>query len=115
MSLFSRLSRVSRVRKLEMFKRLMKPAPESRVLNVGAEADPSGSRGLELLDFYPWKNKLSAINLSTEHIALIKRLYPEVKAVVGDACQAREIGPCLGTLPLARSKENRTAIYTGCV
>ncbi len=87
MSLFSQLSSVSRSRKLELFKQMIAPAKGLRVLDVGAEADPSGNRGLQFIDSYQWKNCLSAINLSSEHISSIKSLYPEIEAVEGDACK----------------------------
>jgi SAM-dependent methyltransferase len=58
-----------------------------KILDVGAEVEPSGSRGLKFIDLYPWKHKISAINLSPEHIAYVRNLYPEVDAVVGDACK----------------------------
>jgi len=35
------------------------------------------------IDFYPWKNRISAINLSFEQISVIKQLCPKVEAVVG--------------------------------
>ena len=57
-----------------------------RVLDVGAEINPHGEKTLQLIDNYPWKDKITAINLSEEHISLIKAHYPQIKAVVGDAC-----------------------------
>ena len=56
-----------------------------RVLDVGAEINPNGERGLQLIDSYPWKRNITAVNLMPEHIKLIKKHYPEVNAVVADA------------------------------
>ena len=85
MSLFSKLSYINRVQKLELFKKIICPTEQMRVLDVGAEINPEGDRGLQLIDSYPWKSKVFAINTSAEHIKLIKKHYPEIEAVVGDA------------------------------
>ena len=85
MNLFARLSYISRKRKLELFYKVMKPTSQTRVLDVGAEINPHGDRSLQLIDSYPWKNKLSAINISPKSISRMKQYYPEVEAVVGDA------------------------------
>jgi SAM-dependent methyltransferase len=87
MSLFEKLSHISRKRKLELFNKIMKPTTQTKVLDVGAEINSQCNRGLRFIDPYPWKNKVTAINTSAEHIKLIKKLYPEVKSVVGDACR----------------------------
>lgn len=87
MGLFLKLSNISRKRKLELFQRVVAPTENMRILDVGAEADLSGHKTLQFIDFYPWKNKVSAINLSSEHVTQIKQIYPEVDAVVGDACE----------------------------
>lgn len=41
---------------------------------------------MQFIDGYAWKKNISAINISKDHIATIKRHYPEINAVVGDAC-----------------------------
>lgn len=87
MSLFSKLSNISRQRKLELFNRIIMPTETTKVLDVGAEIAPSGGKGLQFIDFYPWKKGISAISLSPEHISSIKQHYPEIEAVVGDACE----------------------------
>ena len=86
MSLFSKLSYINRVQKLELFKKIVCPTEQMRVLDVGAEINPNGDRGLQLIDSYPWKSKIAAVNTSTEHITLIKEHCPGIEAVVGDAC-----------------------------
>lgn len=87
MGLFTKLSVVSRKRKLELFYRVMAPSESKKVLDVGAEINPNGDRGLQLIDSYPWKNNISAINLSSDHIDSIKNIYPQIDARVADACR----------------------------
>jgi len=85
MNLFDRLSCISRKHKLESFYKLIKPDPKDKILDVGAETNPDGNRGLQLIDSYPWKDNLTALNISTEHIKLIKQHYPQIEAIVADA------------------------------
>lgn len=86
MGLFSTLSYISRARKLELFNRIFMPTEQMRLLDIGAEADPNGEE-LQLIDKYPWKRNISALNISQEQISLIKKHYPDINAVVGDACE----------------------------
>lgn len=86
MTIFARLSKISRTRKLELFNRLMNPTKEKKILDIGAEINPTNEDVPQFIDNYPWVNNVSAINLSSEHISLIKQYYPEVNARVGDAC-----------------------------
>ncbi len=55
------------------------------MLDVGAEVNPNGDRGLQLIDSYPWKSKVTAVNTSAKHIKLIRKYYPQIEAVLGDA------------------------------
>lgn len=87
MNLFARLSYISRRRKLELFYKVMRPTAQTKVLDVGAEINPGGDHGLQLIDSYPWKSEFSAINISPEHISRMKQYYPEVEAIVGDALE----------------------------
>jgi SAM-dependent methyltransferase len=86
MSLFSKLSYKSRKQKLKLFYDLVCPDENIKILDVGAEINPSGDRGLQLIDDYAWKSNVSAINLSQQHIGKINSIYPEIDARVGDAC-----------------------------
>jgi len=86
MNLLSKLSYISRVKKLELFNKLFSPTPHMRILDLGAEVNQNGNRGLQFIDFYPWKNNITAVNIAPEHIASIKKYYPQIKAVVADAC-----------------------------
>ena len=86
MSLFMRLSRMSRQRKMELFFSVMKPSQKSLVLDVGGETYPEHTSTLQFVDLYPQKKNLSVVNMSHDRIKQIKETYPEVNAVVGDAC-----------------------------
>ena len=86
MTIFARLSKISRTRKLELFNKLMNPTKEMKILDIGAEINPTNENIIQFIDSYSWNNNVSAINLSSEHISLIKQYYPEVDARVGDAC-----------------------------
>ncbi|MHC4744300.1 MAG: class I SAM-dependent methyltransferase [Planctomycetota bacterium] len=86
MSLFSRLSNESRRRKVEAFYEILHPTDDTTILDVGAEVNPGGNSNLQLIDSYPRKARISAANLSEDHISNIKKSYPEIDARVADAC-----------------------------
>lgn len=86
MSLFGRLSEKSRIKKLELFYSLMKPGEETSVLDVGAEIDPLGDGNMQLIDSYEWNANITAVNISQEHVSAIIKHYPQVRAVVANAC-----------------------------
>lgn len=85
MGLFSKLSYVSRKRKLELFYNMLRPSEQTKVLDVGGEVNPRGGSDLQFIDSYPWKKNLAAVNLSCEHISRIKEHHPEIDARVEDA------------------------------
>jgi SAM-dependent methyltransferase len=87
MGIFSRLSRISRARKLELFDKIMNPTSPMKLLDVGAQIHPDNNEVRQLIDIYPWKDNISVVNISAEHVATIKRYYPQIEAVVGDACE----------------------------
>lgn len=87
MGIFSRLSRISRARKLDLFHKIMRPTSRMKLLDVGAQIHPDNNEVRQLIDIYPWKDNISVVNISAEHIATIKRYYPQIEAVVGDACE----------------------------
>jgi SAM-dependent methyltransferase len=58
-----------------------------KILDVGAEINPNSDRGLQLIDSYSWKNNIYVVNILPEHVLCIKKRYPQVNAVVGDACK----------------------------
>lgn len=65
---------------------MLEPTAEKTVLDVGAETQLVDSDGLQFIDWYPWRRRLSAVNISPQQISLIRSRYPEVDARVGDAC-----------------------------
>ena len=87
MSVFSKLSSVSRARKLELFSRVMQPAEDMTLLDIGAEVAHSGEENHQLIDTYPWKGNITAGNISSKHVSALRKRYPEVESVVADACQ----------------------------
>jgi SAM-dependent methyltransferase len=84
-SLFARLSAVSRRKKLELFRETMRPSPWMRVLDVGAEVESDTDDCCKFIDKYPWKHRITAVNIDPRHVERIARRYPEVEAVVADA------------------------------
>ncbi|MBN1123705.1 MAG: class I SAM-dependent methyltransferase [Sedimentisphaerales bacterium] len=70
-----------------MFYELFKPEKHSKVLDIGAEIDPDGDQQLQLIDSYPWRPSLSALNIDENHIEKIRGTYPEISVFVADACQ----------------------------
>jgi len=85
MGIFTHLSIKSRSKKMQMFYEIFSPTEETKILDLGGEIDPN-NRLLQLIDSYKWKNNITALNISPEHVSLIKNNYPEVDAVIGDAC-----------------------------
>ncbi len=85
MSLFTKLSYISRKRKLKLFYNMIAPSEQTKILDVGGEVNPRGGSDLQFIDSYPWKENLAVVNLSCEHIFRIKEHYPEIDARVEDA------------------------------
>lgn len=85
MSLFSRLSAVSRRQKLEIFYNLCKPAKQSRALDVGGEAGTGHYTDIRFVDSYPWKEKLVVVNISQSALNRVQNRYPQVQLVCADA------------------------------
>jgi len=52
MSVFSKLSQISRARKLALFNEIMRPTKETQVLDVGAEVNPNSGEELQFVDIY---------------------------------------------------------------
>ncbi|HON91347.1 MAG TPA: class I SAM-dependent methyltransferase [Sedimentisphaerales bacterium] len=84
MSLFGRLSRISRERKLRLFEAHMKPAAHEKVLDLGAQVSGEG-QDVQFIDWYPWKENITAVNISPEHTDAIKKRYPMIDVRVADA------------------------------
>lgn len=84
MSMFTRFSTISRLRKLELFKESMKPAAQDKVLDLGAQVS-GGPTDVQFIDWYLWKENVTGVNISQDHVDAIKRRYPLVNAEVADA------------------------------
>ncbi len=84
MSLFGRLSRISRERKLQLFQEYMKPTAQEKILDLGAQVSGEG-QDVQFIDWYPWKENVTAVNISQEHADAIKKRYPAVDARAADA------------------------------
>ena len=87
MGLFGRLSRRSREQKMALLQRVFSPNESTRVLDVGAQVDPVGNGLRQFSDAYPWKHRLTAVNIRAEHVHTIRQKHPMIQAVVGDACR----------------------------
>jgi len=86
MSLFSKLSQISRSRKMELLEQRFQPTPQMKILDVGAQISWTDNPSRQLIDDYPWKENITALNISQTYVNEIKSRYPQVEAVVGDAC-----------------------------
>lgn len=88
MGLFDRFSEISRRRKIELFFKVIKPSETDRILDVGCVVSSSTvtKPRRQLIDVYPHKKNISAVNLSKAHVDTILKMYPELDARVGDAC-----------------------------
>jgi SAM-dependent methyltransferase len=84
-SIFTYLSRISRERKLRLFYEWMKPVDGMWILDVGAEVADNPTVDVQLIDGYPWKSCVCAVNIREESVARIKRRYPQIDARRGDA------------------------------
>ena len=84
MSVFTRLSRISRERKLTLFEEHMKPAAHEKVLDVGAQV--SGNLlDVQFIDRYPWKENITAANITQDFLDAIKKRYASVDTRLADA------------------------------
>jgi SAM-dependent methyltransferase len=64
----------------------MRPAEDLKLLDIGAEAGLNGEENQQLIGAYRWRKNVVAGNISEEHVASLKKRYPEIEAVVADAC-----------------------------
>ncbi|GAF72290.1 unnamed protein product [marine sediment metagenome] len=86
-SIFSRLSNVSRRRKLSLLESRLPLSKLTRVLDVGGEVSDGGPDEIMFLDWCRHREALFALNLSFDAVRRISRQYPGVGTVVGDACR----------------------------
>ena len=86
MTVFQRLSKVSRERKLALFHTVLGPNESTSVLDLGAEVSADHDRSVQFLDVYPWKHRVTAVDLGARYVAGTRTRCPEVIAVQADAC-----------------------------
>lgn len=92
MRLADAVSLRSRRRKLALFLELMRPGPETTVLDVGVDEVSAGEAGGEsgcrthnfLEEHYPWPERLTALGLHDG--GRFRERYPAIAYVRGDAC-----------------------------
>lgn len=82
--IFSKLSKISRRNKLKMFFSEMAPDENSTIIDIGAQVGDRNTDTMQMIDLYPWKKNITAINIHAEHVKNIKEKYPEVSAEVAD-------------------------------
>jgi ubiquinone/menaquinone biosynthesis C-methylase UbiE len=83
--LFLNLHRKSREQKHRLFLQLLRPAPEMRILNVGASGTQIGLPE-QLESFYPHHSRITGGGLSPADVEDYRRSFPKVQAVVFDGC-----------------------------
>ena len=86
MSIFNKLSTKSRIEKFSKFNKYFAFDHNTSILDIGAEIRHTDKCLPELIDSYTWKNNITALNINKKHIDRVKKKYPEIKAIVGDAC-----------------------------
>ena len=85
MGLFTRFSRISRQRKLQLFYERMKPHAQTKILDVGAQVALDDQNDCQLINSYPWKASVSAVNILEQHTSAIQQRFPQVDARTADA------------------------------
>jgi len=83
--LFLNLHRKSREQKHKLFLQLLRPAPEMRILNVGASGTQIGLPE-QLESFYPHHSRIIGGGLSLPDVEDYRQSFPGVQAVVFDGC-----------------------------
>jgi 2-polyprenyl-3-methyl-5-hydroxy-6-metoxy-1,4-benzoquinol methylase len=83
--IFLHFHRLSRLKKYRLFMQKLQPAPEMRILNVGAIGHHIGLAE-QLEEFYPQRKRIVGGSLLWEDVADYARSYPEAKALLFDAC-----------------------------
>ncbi|OFV85381.1 MAG: hypothetical protein A2620_00635 [Acidobacteria bacterium RIFCSPHIGHO2_01_FULL_67_28] len=83
--LFAYLHRQSRAKKYWLFEQLLRPAPETRILNVGASGATAGLAD-QFEAFYPHCGRIVGGGLVKADVRDYARSFPEVQAAVFDGC-----------------------------
>lgn len=82
--LASRVSMRSRERKLELFRELLQPGPETTVVDVGVTDAPFGSGSTDNFfeALYPWPERITAVGNTS--LARFAQAFPRVQVVQAD-------------------------------
>ncbi len=81
-SLFTRLSTRSRRIKMELLQQYLPLLGTERVLDIGSQVD---TQSQQLLERFPDKSRITAVNLFPEHLDTIRAAYPGIHTVQADA------------------------------
>jgi hypothetical protein len=85
-ALAARISERSRARKLSLFLELMRPGPETAVVDVGVSDGGYGEGPYGTHNFfelhYPWPSQITAV--STQYLDRFAAAFPQVRAVRSD-------------------------------
>ena len=81
---FRKVSNASRQRKLDLFYSLMKPTPQTTLLDLGGLLGDTDQPNLQLLNSYPHRDKLTLINLYYPDVKHAAQSLPGLQAICGD-------------------------------
>jgi 2-polyprenyl-3-methyl-5-hydroxy-6-metoxy-1,4-benzoquinol methylase len=79
---FEKLSQESRARKREILRSVVRFDESTKILDIGGQIDPEGQ---QILETHPHKHNITVVNLETSHLETIKKTYPEINCLEGDA------------------------------
>ena len=77
--LFKKLQEKSRKSKYELFLKTFKPTHKTKVLDLGC------GEGTFLEQLYPYKHRITGLDISDHNISRFKRIHPGIKIEKGDA------------------------------
>lgn len=77
--LFKKLQEKSRKSKFELFVKALKPTSQTRILDLGC------GKGTFLEQMYPYKQKITGLDISDYNIRKFKRKHPTIKIRKGNA------------------------------
>lgn len=83
--IFNKLSEISRRKRNNLFFSEINPNEKTRIIDIGAQVSTQKTDTLQLIDIYPWKENIIAVNISSSHIDNIRKKYPEIHTKVADA------------------------------
>jgi ubiquinone/menaquinone biosynthesis C-methylase UbiE len=79
--IFERLSQRSRRIKMELLTRYLQLDGSERVLDIGSQVDVQSR---QLLERFPDRSRVTAVNILPEHLAAIRNAYPGVQTMIAD-------------------------------